>query len=186
MKLFLVLCLAVTGAGIYGQTNTPPAGPKMQQIEITSDTGQFDGKTMQMVYLGHVFVTDNVKGKLHCDQLTVSVPPSGGHLTNIVAESNVVIDYLENAGQTNHITASKAVYAYSVVTNLATIVTNELVTFTGGQPMPKVENPQVTILSEPLIYDVTAKKFIFAHYKTILNSKPGGTDTNASPFDLLK
>jgi lipopolysaccharide export system protein LptA len=169
-----------------GKANATAAKTHIQHIEITSDTGQFDGKSMQMVYLGHVFVTDNAKGKLSCDRLVVDLPADGGHLTNIVAEPNVVIDYLDSKGQTNHITADRAVYAYSVVTNSATIITNEVVTFTGGQPTPKVENPQVTIFSDPLIYDVTAKKFIFAHYKTILNSKTGGNDTNGSPFNFLK
>jgi lipopolysaccharide export system protein LptA len=182
MKKILILCLAGSCGLVCAQTNPPP------QVEITSDSGHFDGKASQMIYLGHVFVTDNVKAKLFCNQLTVDLPMSGGHPTNIVADTDVVIDYLDAKGQTNHLTADRAVYAYSVVTNeMKMAVTNETVTFTGGTPMPRMENSQVIILSEPLVYNAIEKQFIFTHYKTILKQSPkAGNDTNASPFNFLK
>ena len=81
-----------------------------------------------MFYIGHVVVIDP-KAKLWCGQLTVDLPAEGGRPTNIVAITNVVIDTLDDKGQTNHITADKAVYTYSVLNS----VTNETITFTGGR-----------------------------------------------------
>ena len=61
--------------------------------------------------------------------------------TNIVAETNVVIDVLDDNGKTNHITADKAVYAYHLfnpatnvlhsITNVTVYagITNESITF---------------------------------------------------------
>ena len=191
MKSLCLLFLSVACAAVWAQTNAPAAKPE-QEIVITADSGRFDGKTSQMVYLGHVLVTDNVKAQLYCGQLTVDLPPDGGHPTNIVAEAdlivtNVVIDYLDGKGQTNHITANKAIYAYNVVAGRIGAVTNETVTFTGGTPMPKVEKGQVIITGEPLIFDVAEKSFTGSHYKTILKQAPkSGNDTNASPFNFLK
>lgn len=188
MNYFLFLWLFGSCGLVWAQTNTAAKKPLEQQVEITSDSGRFDGQTSQMVYLGHVVVTDNVKAKLQCGQLTVYLPPSGGHPTNIVAETDVVIDYLDGKGQTNHITADTATYAYNVVTNAPNVlVTNETVTFAGGQPMPKVENPQIIILGEPLVLNVATKQFGGPHYKMILKQAPGtGNGTNASPFNFLK
>ena len=184
MKFFVVLFLSGSCSLVWAQTNAAAPKPE-QQLVITSDSGRFDGKASRMLYLGHVFVTDNVKAKLYCGQLTVDLPADGSHPTNIMAETDLVIDYLDGKGQTNRITADKAVYAYSVLTNKSVIVTNETVTFTGGKPKPKIVNPQATILSEPLIYDAVANQFVFSHYETHFNLKPGN-DTNASPFNFLK
>jgi lipopolysaccharide export system protein LptA len=182
MKKTLILLLA-GGCGLaWAQTNAPAPGPPAQLTEISSDSGHFDGNTRQMIYLGHVFVTD-AKTKLHCGQLIVDLPPNGGHPTNIVAETNVVIDALDDRGQTNHITADKAVYSYSVVN----AVTNETITFTGSDPMPKVENPQFIILGEPLVLNLVTKQYGGSNYKTIFKPNPNsGNGTNASPFDFLK
>ena len=176
MKFFLILFLA-GGCGLaWAQTNSPAKAPKEQQIEITSDRGLFDQKTMQMTYQGHVVVTDKVKATLQCGQLTVNLPPAGGRPTNIVAK-----------GQTNYVTADIATYAYGVLTNNAVIVTNETVTFTGGNPTPKVENPQVVITGEPLVLNLATKQFGGMHYKMILKQTPTSSKgTNASPFNFLK
>ena len=180
MKKIITLLLAGSCGFIWAQTNTPTQNPPEQQIEISSASGHFDGITHQMIYLGHVFVTD-AKAKLHCERLTVDLPPVGGHPTNIVAETNLVIDVLDDKGQTNHITANKAVYAYSVVN----AVTNETVTFTGGNPMPKVENPQFIILGEPLVWNLVTKQFGGPNYRTIFNPN-SGKGTNAAPLNFLK
>lgn len=191
MKLLLILALAGSCRLAWAQTNvamtnmSPTSAPTTnapeRKIEITADSGHFDGKTSQMIYLGHVFVTDNAKTTLHCGQLTVDVPTGGGDPTNIVAESDVVIDYLDEKGQTNHITSDKAVYACTVVNS----VTNTTLTFTGGKPMPKVENPQFTATGEPLVYDFVTKQFGGTRYHMDLNLK-AGSGTNASPFNFLK
>ena len=182
MKIFFILLLAASCCVVRAQTNAPAKTPAEEQVEITSKTWQFDGNTRQMIYLGSVVVT-NAKAVLHCEQLTVDLPPDGSHPTNIVALTNVVIDALDEKGQTNHITADRAVYTYSVVN----LVTNEVIVFTGGDPMPKVENPQFTGLGDPLTFNLITKQYSASNFKTIFKPSPGsGNGTNASPFYLLK
>jgi len=182
MKILFILLLAASCSVIWAQTNAPARTPVEQQTEITSKSWQFDQNTRQTVYFGNVVVT-NPKAVLHCEQLMVDLPPDGGHPTNIVALTNVVIVATDEKGQTNRITADKAVYTYSVVNS----VTNEVIVFTGGDPMPKVENPQFTGLGDPLTFNLITKQYSASNFKTIfkqtLNSAGG---TNASPFNFLK
>jgi lipopolysaccharide export system protein LptA len=186
MKYLFALCLAGSCGLIWAQTNAPAQKTPEQNIDITSETGHWDGKTSQMIYLGHVFVTYDVKAKMRCGRLTVDVPTDGSHPTNMVADGGVVIDYLDAKGQTNTITSEKAIYFYSTVTNLSLIVTNETVTFTGGTPMPQAEGPQYVFKGEPLIYDFVTKQFSgSSNFETHFKIK-SGTGTNASPFNFLK
>jgi lipopolysaccharide export system protein LptA len=179
MKKLLFLLLAGNCLMAAAQTNAPALSKKvLEQTFLTSDTGFFDGNKREMIYLGHVFVSDP-KVKLTCEWLAVNLPAEG-QPTNIVAETNVVIDFVDQKGQTNHVTSDKAVYAYSVVNS----VTNETVTFTGN---PRVENPDVTILSEPLVWDRAANQFHFTNEKMIPRRNfETGNGTNSSPFNLLK
>jgi lipopolysaccharide export system protein LptA len=182
MKRVLFFLLAASCGVAVAQTNSP-AQKAESRVEISSDSGHFDGNTRQMIYIGNVFVTDNAKARLHCGQLTVDLPVDGGHPTNIVAESDVAIDVLDGKGQTNHITSDKATYAYSVVGS----VTNETVTFSGGKPMPKVENPQIIIYGEPLVLNVAAKTFGGSNYRTVIKQTPkSSAGTNDTPFNFLR
>ncbi len=182
-----MLLLAFNGGLAWAQTNAPATSLSTTnapepQTDIYSEHGYFDGNTRQMIYQGNVIATD-AKATLHCGQLTVDLPPDGGHPTNIVALTNVVIVATDEKGQTNTVTADKAVYAYSVVNS----VTNETVTFTGGNPMPKVENAQVIITGEPLILNLATKIYSGSNYRTVFKQPPGsGNGTNASPFNFLK
>ena len=76
---------------------------------ISSDSADFDLTGHEAIYRGHVRV-DDPQMKLTCEQLIADVPQSGGHVNHIVAETNVVIDFMDNKGQTNHATGDKAVY----------------------------------------------------------------------------
>jgi lipopolysaccharide export system protein LptA len=182
MKFFIILLLAGSGVFLHAQTNPPPVTPPPTETIITSDSGRFNGLTRQMFYTGHVVVIDP-KAKLWCESLTVNLPAENGRPTNIVAVTNVVIDTLDDKGMTNHITADKAVYIYSVVNS----VTNEMITFTGGQPSPKVENPQFTIYGEPLVLDLVTKQYGGSNYRMIFKQAPNAAGgTNASPFSILK
>ena len=181
MKFFIILALAGSCVCLRAQTTTPPTAQPPETV-ITSDSGRFNGITHQMFYTGHVVVIDP-KAKLWCEALTVDLPAAGGRPTNIVAITNVVIDTLDDKGQTNHITADKAVYTFSVVNS----VTNETITFTGGQPSPKVENPQFTIYGEPLVLDLVTKQYGGSNYRMVFKQAPNaGNGTNASPFNFLK
>ena len=178
MRILFILLLAGTCGIIGAQTNAPAPNPLEPKTEISSDSGHFDGVKNQMIYLGHVFVTDNAKFRLHCEQLTVDLPPDFGHPTNIVAETAVVIDMLGEKGQTNHVTADRAVYFYGV----ANAVTNEVVMFTGN---PKVENLQFTMFGDSLTLNLVTKQFGGVNYHTIFKQSPvSGNGTN-SPLKLF-
>lgn len=190
MKRIVILLLAASACLVQAQTNAPAHAatnaPALkvpdQEVVVTSDHGRFDGIKRQMIYVGHVFVTD-AKSEMRCGQLTVDLPADGGHPTNMVAVTNVVIDALDEKGQTNHITADKAVYAYHVINT----VTNETITFTGGDPMPKVDNPQFIIYGEPLVLNLTTRQFSASNEKMIFKATPkSDKGTNSSPFNLLK
>ncbi len=50
--------LVSAGGPVWAQTNVSRENPSEQQTEISSDAGHYDGNARQMVYLGHVIVTD--------------------------------------------------------------------------------------------------------------------------------
>jgi lipopolysaccharide export system protein LptA len=197
MKLFLTLVIAVIGNLVWGQTNAPVAAgatnitaqtgstnvppaklatntnSQDQFTDITSASGHYDGNAHQMIYLGHVLVVD-AKSRLACERLTVNMPADGGRPTNVVAETNVAIDMLDYKGQTNHITADTATYTYAVIN----AVTNEIVIFTGGDPSPKVENPDYTIWGDPLVLNLATKQYGGTNYHMIFKESPA-KGTNA-------
>jgi len=138
MKRFCLIAIAA-GCSLMAQaqtnaTNTlsTPRGPTL----INSDSADFDLTGHEATYHGHVRV-DDPQMKLTCEQLIVDLPAAGGRVNHIVAETNVVIDFLDNKGQTNHMTSEKAVYVYKVENGL----TNETVTLS-GKPQPQMENAQ--------------------------------------------
>jgi lipopolysaccharide export system protein LptA len=196
IKLLLVIFLCLSSGPAWAQTNAPAAKLVEHDLDITSDSGYYDGITNQMVYLGHVLVIYNLKDTLNCERLTVDIPADHGNPTNIVAETNVVVDVLDAKGGTNHITAGKAVYSYQLlnpatnvvqgVTNIAYALTNELVTFTGGNPRPKLERTDATVSDDTIIVDVRTRgvswpgPHLEMHFKQF--SSPG--KTNNSPFGL--
>jgi lipopolysaccharide export system protein LptA len=175
MKKIILLLLAVAGGSALAQTNVPPKSPVPHQpTEISSDSADFDLNIRRAIYRGHVSVVDP-KVKMQCEWLVVDLPASGGHLQNVNAETNVVIDFTDEKGQTYHVTSARAVYAYS----LEGSVTNETVTFTGN---PKVESTESTILSEPLVWDRTANKFHFYNEQMYFKQNiSGGGGTNGIP-----
>ena len=155
-------------AGLCGrlaaQTNAPlvlpvaapaakaPARPK-PPTEIDSDSADFDLNSHQAIYRNHVVVVDP-KVRMTCEWMLVDLPQGGEHLNHVVASTNVVVDFIDNKGQTNHVTAAQAVYDYKVVG----AVTNETVTFTGN---PVVVTTNSTIESDPMVWDRGRNHFIF-------------------------
>jgi len=194
-KLLLVIFLSLSFGPAWAQTNTPAAKPLEQELKVDSDSGYYDGITNQMVYLGHVFVLYNMKDTLSCERLTVDIPADHGDPTNIVAETNVMVDVLDEKGEAEHLTADKAVYTYQLlnpvtnvvksITNVVYAVTNQFITFTGTNPIPRLVNSNAYVASEPIIFDVIKRSFEFpGHLEThfIQVSSPG--KTNGSPFGL--
>jgi lipopolysaccharide export system protein LptA len=179
MKIFSLLLLIALG--VQAQTNAPVENPAPRAATVIDSEGaDFDLNSTNRVaiYYGHVFL-NNPEVKLWCERLTVNLPADseGGHLSHAVAETNVVIDFMDSKGQTNHLTAAKAVYAYSV----ANLVTNESVIFTGSpDKLPVVTMPDATIVADQIVWDRAS-----GHYHFVNPHMSGGGGTNASPMKLL-
>ena len=178
-KIIFLLMMGVCGLAL-AQTNgqmilTPlapvaakakaPAKPK-PPTEINADAADFDLNIHQAIYRGHVLVVDP-QVRMMCAWMLVDLPTGGDHLNHVLAVTNVVVDFVDQKGQTNHVTAAQAVYDYKVVGT----VTNETVTFSGN---PIVEMPTMTIYSEPLVWDRGENKYHFTEPKMI--SKDNGTN----------
>jgi lipopolysaccharide transport protein LptA len=161
MKIFcLIMLLTVTsGSWLRAQTNTDatisvtatnklkaaPAAPR-PPTQIFSDSWDYYNMTRQMIYRGHVRV-DDPQMKLTCAQIVADLPPSGGRMNHIVAETNVMIDFTDDKGQTNHATSDKAVYNY----NVQGMVTNETVTLSGHASVTNADGSWIK--GEPIIWD---------------------------------
>ena len=175
-----IFLLAIGWCGLApAQTNAPAADAKPHPpTEINSDAADFDMNAHQAVYRGHVNVVDP-QVHLTCDWMVVDLPKSGGHLSHVLADTNVVVDFTDAKGQTNHVTAARAVYDYKV----EGAVTNETVTFTGN---PIASTPDYKIISEPLIWDRAQNKFhLFQETIAPLHGVNTGGGTNASPLKLF-
>jgi lipopolysaccharide export system protein LptA len=171
MNKIIFLFMMMVGSVVLAQTNLPatkakvPAKPK-GPTEINSDAADFDMNIHQAIYRGHVLVADP-QVRMTCAWMLVDLPTGGDHLNHVLAVTNVVVDFVDQKGQTNHVTAAQAVYDYKVVG----AVTNETVTFSGN---PIVEMPTMTIYSEPLVWDRAANKYHFTEPRMI--SKDTGTN----------
>jgi lipopolysaccharide export system protein LptA len=131
-------------------TNAPPPKPPPPRAptQIDSDRADFDYLNgRQAIYSGHVRVNDP-RMTLTCAQLTVDLPPTGGRINHILAETNVVIDATDDKGATNIVTCDKAVYDYNVLGS----VTNDTVTLTGN---PQIVNAQGTNTADKIVWDRT-------------------------------
>ena len=179
MKTILMLLLAF-GVGVgWAQTNSPALKmDSTNKMVIQAKTAYYDNNTHETIFIGDVRVNDP-KIKLQCERLAVILPQKSEHLSHLLAETNVVIDMIDD-GQTRHLTAHKATYEYSVVN----AVTNETVVFTGlPDQKPLVTMPDGSVMSsEPIIWDRVANRIKFSEFHGIMQSL---TDTNSrSPLKL--
>jgi lipopolysaccharide transport protein LptA len=195
MKRFSLIVMAgLCGGMVHAQTNAaapsspasaitnspdatpPPRAPTL----IHADSADFDLNGHQAVYRGHVRV-DDTQMKLTCEQLVADMPPAGGRPNHIVAETNVVIDFTDTKGQTNHATGDKAVYVYSEQGG----VTNKTVTLTGN---PVMVNAQGTQTGDVIILDLANNKIHFDNPNMIFRQSLNGAtaDTNSPPATVGK
>jgi lipopolysaccharide transport protein LptA len=187
-KICLIALLMLVGDWLHAQTNvtTAPKPPRAPTI-ITSERADFDLAGRHAIYRGNVRV-DDPQMKLTCEELTADLPQSGGHIDHLVALTNVVMDSVDDKGQTNHATSDKAVYDYNVVNG----VTNEIVTLTGNA---KVESSEDTMTGEPIIWDRVNNTIHAENEKIILhqsfanalvntNAPAAKTNLPAGPADL--
>ena len=138
-KICLITLLALAGGWLHAQTNTAAA-----PIVITSERADFDLAENHGVYRGNVRV-DDPQMKLTCEELTADLPKTGGQINHLVALTNVVMDSVDEKGQTKHATSDKAIYDFNVVNG----VTNETVTLTGNA---KVKDGQNWMMGEPITF----------------------------------
>jgi lipopolysaccharide transport protein LptA len=128
-------------------TNAPAPKPQSHpetQIEAEGPA-DFDLAGRRVIYHEHVRV-DSANMKLTCEWLAADLPQTGNRVTNIVAETNVVLDAADEKGQKMHATGDRAVYVYSVENG----VTNETVTLTGHA---RLENAQGWLTGDSIIWD---------------------------------
>ncbi len=185
MNKLILLWLVGFGSLAMAQTNVPPnlstnapAAKVKAPTEITSDSADFDLNAHLATYRGHVVVVDP-QVRLTCDWMVVNLPTNGVHLSHVLADTNVVVDFTDEKGEKYHVTSARAVYDYKV----EGLVTNELVTFTGS---PKVVTATSTIESEPMIWDRIKNRFSFIGVR--MNSTEGlnnNTGTNGPARKLF-
>jgi lipopolysaccharide export system protein LptA len=176
MKFHRFVVIAVLGGlMVHAQTNTPGALPTPRApMFIHADSADFDLNGHQGIWRWHVRV-DDPQMKLTCEQLVADMPPAGGRPNHIVAETNVVIDFTDTKGQTNHATGDKAVYVYSEQGGM----TNKTVTLTGN---PQIENAQGTQAGDVIILDLANSKAHFENPHMIFRQSLSDTvaDTNSA------
>lgn len=82
--------------------------------EIISKSAYFNLKARTAIYMGDVRIKDP-RMELSCEVLTVKLATEGGgKFQNIIAETNVVIEFTDDKGQKIHGTGGKAIYTYNV------------------------------------------------------------------------
>ena len=185
MKTYCLIALmavtAGTAARAQSKTNAAPQPPRVTHID--SDSADFDMNARRAVYRGNVRVSDPDMN-LTCALLIADLPQSGGRVSRIVAETNVVIDSTDNKGQTTHGIGDKAVYIYNVQNG----VTNETITLTAlaGNPQPQVENAQGTMAADVITWDRAKNSYQFSgNYHGVGHQNFGVVmDTNLPPANI--
>ena len=159
-------------------TNAPPPKPMtpaMTQIDSDSFDGDLNGR--RAIYSGHVRVTDP-RMTLTCARLIADLPPAGGRINHIVAETNVVIDATDDKGATNHVTCDKAVYDYDVQGS----VTNDTITLTGN---PQIVNAQGTNTADVIVWN-RANGHIYETSPHMSGENLGGAGANTNGLPAPK
>lgn len=180
MKTFwTILAVAGCGVALLAQTNTtgtvkPERGPTL----IDADSLEFKLESFSAVYTGNVKVNDP-QMQLTCAILTARFRTNNSRLEieSIVAETNVVIDAVDFEGRTNHATADKLVYSYTVVEG----ITNQTLELTGN---PKLMNPLGGLAGEIIFVDMVKGK-VFAKGQTT-TIQPNAVKSAADEFEGKK
>lgn len=125
-----------------------------------------------VIFRNNVCVT-NVQMKMTCEWLTANLPQGKEHMTNIVAQTNVVADFIDEQGRKAHATGSKAVYFYHVENG----VTNETITLTGTpEERPKLYREQDSLTGDSITWNFVDRRLHVEHPYGI-----GWPETNKAP-----
>lgn len=164
-----------------GGTNHPAASrPQRVKMTIHSDGPyQMDLNEHErwVTYQDHVRVTEG-QMTMKCEWLMANLPEDKEHITNIVAQTNVVADFIDNKNQKWHVTGDKGVYAYHVQDG----VTNETVTLTGNPPEIQEGEETNTMTGDAIIYDLVTKKVTIPNPTSVFwhdTNSPAGTNSFA-------
>jgi lipopolysaccharide transport protein LptA len=164
-----ILALVTTNAPV------PKPQPPLQPMRIESESVDFDLTARKATYHRRVRM-DDPEIKLICENLTADLPQEGGRINHIVAETNVVIDFTDDKGQTMHATGDKMVYDYAVQNG----ATNETVTLTGN---PELENAQGKSTGDVIVWDRARNHLDITNPKIVFHQNINGAtaDTNSPP-----
>jgi lipopolysaccharide export system protein LptA len=166
MRILLIVCVALGVSFILVAQTTLQTSPTQAPALVGTAT---NGRTVihshqsvldrrSNVYVWSEKVTvDNPQMQLWCELLTVEAPKldkDRGKYNRATAETNVVIDWTDDKG-TNHATADKAVYTYTL-TNLAKPPqelwqTNAFVVLTGNAAVSNAQ--QGVYRADPIVWD---------------------------------
>jgi lipopolysaccharide export system protein LptA len=140
-----------------------------EPTRITSRTGEVHAKSNISILRTNVHVQDS-QMDLNCALLTLENPRlSEGKFLRATAEGNVVIDYIDAQGVTNHATATSAVYTYSTTNSM----TNAFLVLRGSPVI--ITNVNYKLEGDPVTWDrVTdtykAENNVLTIYQTPTNS----------------
>ena len=148
--LLTLLAFACLAGVLKAQTNLATVTGK--SIEIRSDAAEFDLKTRLAIHRGNVRVAGEGM-QLACETLTAKLPVTGGRIESMVAETNVVIDLMDEKGQMVekgqkiHGTGDKLVYTYATTDT----ATNEIVQLMGNPILKIIEGPVTNVVTGDVI-----------------------------------
>ncbi len=160
------------------ETNHPAASRQREKITIHSEGPyQMDLNNHWVTYQDRVRVTDR-QLIMTCEWLMANFPFHGEHITNIVAQTNVVGDFVDDENQKWHVTGDKGVYAYHVQDG----VTNETITLTGNPPQIEEGASTNTMTGDAIIYNLITKKVRIDNPTSVFwyeTNSPAGTNSLA-------
>jgi lipopolysaccharide export system protein LptA len=178
-----LLALVSTNAPTASTSTNHAPAPESTTTTIQIDAvgpANFNPGEHWMTYQDHVRVTDP-EMKLTCEWIRANLPQGGDRITNIVAETNIVINFTDQKGQKTHATGVKLVYFFHVENG----VTNETFTLTGTpEKRPQIQQAGNTMTGDKIWWDgangqlhVEGNPEVIGVYN---NKPPGGTNSAAT------
>jgi lipopolysaccharide export system protein LptA len=151
------------------RTDSPPS-----QTDVYSDDAVFNTKSGLIIYHDHIRVIDP---RLHLTSviLTVQLSQNGGsnQLDHITAETNVIMDFIDESGRKTHATSEKAVYK-----RITEPVTNDLLTLSVN---PRLETTNGWATADVFVMNRTTGKIQGVgncHFHTLAAAEPADGATN--------
>jgi lipopolysaccharide transport protein LptA len=147
------------------EVETDPPEPEEQFVTISSDEYEF--KQGAGAFRGDVRI-QTAQTTMSCALLTIHSAPEGGQVEKIIAEGGVVMDSVEEDGDTTRATGSRAIY----------LMSDNVVELTGN---PRVERGQGSLTGDIIIWD-RANDILAVKNQTIyFQPAPGATNLFGDP-----